>query len=82
MVPAADLAPRRGLRRTLDFSRRGDVAWCDGPGLAQLGLAGRVVTNRPTPHLPPGSVPPDTQRVQRKPRACRGFELRNLKEKA
>src|SRR5262245_15289438 len=33
MVPPADLAPRRGFRRTLDFSLRGDVAWCDGPGL-------------------------------------------------
>jgi len=45
MAPGRDLAPRRGLRRTLDFSVRADVAWCDGPGFAQPGLAGRVVTN-------------------------------------
>jgi len=38
-----------------------------GRDLPQRGLAGRVVTNRPTPHLPPGSVPADTQRVKESP---------------
>src|SRR5262249_26258475 len=42
-----------------------------GRGLSLRGLAGRVVTNRPTPHLPPGSVPP-IRKSERKPRVCRG----------
>jgi hypothetical protein len=79
MVPPADLAPRRVARRTLDFSVRDDVAWCDGPGLAQPSLAGRVVTNRPTPHLPPGSAPADTQRVKESPGRAGALRImRNL----
>src|SRR5712691_10905474 len=38
-----------------------------GRGLPQRRLTRRVVTNRPTPHLPLGSAPADTQRVKESP---------------